>query len=193
MRGPREEEVKKARTSAAPPHPHSGSRKAGKKNSPFPHSPSLPPSPAPARQWECAGLAARVSASTPPASRGRSRVRGGARPDSGSRGRGHEVVAAEAAGLRAAAPGAAGGPGPRPGPRHRRRHRGGRAPRGCPGAWALRLSLPLRGCASERAGWVGQSVGAVEISRGSSGPACGFRSSRCGLMDSTWLGLMTSS
>jgi hypothetical protein len=166
MRGPREEEVKKARTSAAPPHPHSGSRKAGKKNSPFPHSPSLPPSPAPARQWECAGLAARVSASTPPASRGRSRVRGGARPDSGSRGRGHEVVAAEAAGLRAAAPRAAGGPGPRPRPLH---HGGGGAPRCCPGAWALHL--PSASWVRVRAGWAGRSVASVEISRPA--PCCG--------------------
>jgi len=37
---------------------------------------------------------------------------------------------------------------------------------------------------SERDGWVGQSVAAVEISRESSGSASGFRSNRCGLMDS---------
>jgi hypothetical protein len=171
VRGPREEEVKKARTSAgaAPPHPHSGSRKAGKKE--FSISPlalALAPSPAPARQWECAGLAARVSASTPPASRGRSGARSGARPDSGSRGRGHEVVAAEAAGLRAAAPRAAGGPGPGPGPRPRPLHHGGGgAPRCCPGAWALHLPSAswVRVRERERAGWAGRSVASVEISR----------------------------
>jgi hypothetical protein len=58
---------------------------------------------------------------------------------------------------------------------------GGRAPRGCPGACLPCFSLSLCGCVSQRAG---QSVAAVEISRGSSGSASGFRISRCGLLDS---------
>ena len=106
----------------------------------------------------------------------RSPIRRGRTGSPGARS-GDEVVAAEAAGLRAAAARAAGGPRPRPGPLHRRRGCGGRAPLGCPGAGFHLFFISLRGCVSWRAselGWAGESVGTAEILRGRSGGGPGL-------------------